>query len=110
MQLVQPGLGTEDTRRLATREEVGDANWPLVQRTCVEALSSETKDLEVAAWLSESLCYNEGFAGLDEGLQEEDPPRQDRSGTSHPPDPWGSDRNGRCRFSSSSFAGDEQCP
>ncbi len=31
IQTVQPGEGTEDTRRLATRLELGEANWPLVQ-------------------------------------------------------------------------------
>jgi WD40 repeat protein/DNA-binding SARP family transcriptional activator len=31
IQLVQPGRGTEDTRRVARREEIGEANWPLVQ-------------------------------------------------------------------------------
>ncbi|MFZ1027001.1 MAG: CHAT domain-containing protein [Limnoraphis robusta] len=30
LQLVRPGEGTEDTRRVATREEVGDENWNLV--------------------------------------------------------------------------------
>ena len=30
LQLVRPGEGTEDTRRLATRAEVGQANWGLV--------------------------------------------------------------------------------
>ncbi len=32
IQMVRPGEGTEDTRRLATRDELGDENWPLVQR------------------------------------------------------------------------------
>jgi len=32
VQLVQPGEGTEDTRRIATREELGDDSWSLVQR------------------------------------------------------------------------------
>ncbi|WP_448267427.1 nSTAND1 domain-containing NTPase [Nostoc sp. DSM 114159] len=32
IQLVQPGEGTEDTRRLATSEEVGRDNWDLVTR------------------------------------------------------------------------------
>ncbi|MBW4430337.1 MAG: CHAT domain-containing protein [Pelatocladus maniniholoensis HA4357-MV3] len=32
IQLVRPGEGTEDTRRVATRKEVGDANWDLVQQ------------------------------------------------------------------------------
>ncbi|MBH8556352.1 trypsin-like peptidase domain-containing protein [Nostocaceae cyanobacterium CENA357] len=32
VQLVRPGEGTEDTRRIATRNEVGDGNWDLVKR------------------------------------------------------------------------------
>ncbi len=32
IQLVRPGEGTEDTRRLATRDEVGEDNWDLVTR------------------------------------------------------------------------------
>jgi DNA-binding SARP family transcriptional activator len=31
VQLVQPGEGTEDTRRVATRAELGEENWALVQ-------------------------------------------------------------------------------
>ena len=31
VQLVRPGEGTEDTRRVATRAELGDENWGLVQ-------------------------------------------------------------------------------
>ncbi len=31
-QMVNPGEGTEDTRRLATREELGEKYWPLVQQ------------------------------------------------------------------------------
>ncbi len=31
VQLVRPGEGTEDTRRVATRAEIGDQNWLLVQ-------------------------------------------------------------------------------
>ncbi len=30
VQLIRPGEGTEDTRRIATRKEVGDENWGLV--------------------------------------------------------------------------------
>jgi WD40 repeat protein len=32
VQLVQPGEGTEDTRRIATHEELGDESWSLIQR------------------------------------------------------------------------------
>ena len=31
IQLVQPGRGTEDTRRVARRDEIGEDNWSLVQ-------------------------------------------------------------------------------
>jgi serine/threonine protein kinase len=31
-QMVRPGEGTEDTRRLATREELGEQDWSLAQR------------------------------------------------------------------------------
>jgi WD40 repeat protein len=36
VQMVQPGAGTEDTRRLARREELDDADWMLVQRLAGE--------------------------------------------------------------------------
>ncbi|MCP4420135.1 MAG: GAF domain-containing protein [Chloroflexi bacterium] len=32
VQLVHPGAGAEDTRRLATKAEIGEPNWPLVQK------------------------------------------------------------------------------
>jgi serine/threonine protein kinase len=32
IQMVRPGSGTEDTRRLATRDELGEANWKLVRQ------------------------------------------------------------------------------
>ncbi len=32
IQLVQPGAGTEDTRRLASREDIGDIPWDLVTK------------------------------------------------------------------------------
>ncbi|MEW5873466.1 MAG: BTAD domain-containing putative transcriptional regulator [Chloroflexota bacterium] len=32
LQLVQPGEGTEDTRRIARRDEIGEQNWPITQR------------------------------------------------------------------------------
>jgi WD40 repeat protein/DNA-binding SARP family transcriptional activator len=31
LQLVRPGEGTEDSRRVATRTEIGEQNWPLTQ-------------------------------------------------------------------------------
>jgi WD40 repeat protein len=37
VQLVRPGEGTEDTRRLATRAEIGEDNWNLVQELAGES-------------------------------------------------------------------------
>lgn len=36
VQMVHPGAGTEDTRRLARRDELGSADWMLVQRLAGE--------------------------------------------------------------------------
>ncbi len=44
IQLVQPGEGTEDTRRLATREEVGGENWDLVTRLADKRLVVTNRD------------------------------------------------------------------
>jgi uncharacterized protein YjbI with pentapeptide repeats len=38
IQLVQPGEGTEDTRRLATHQEIGEENWNLVTLLASERL------------------------------------------------------------------------
>src|ERR1700753_224756 len=44
------------------------ANYPLVVRLAQDALATVSKDLQVAAWLSEALLYTEHFAGLERGL------------------------------------------
>jgi WD40 repeat protein/serine/threonine protein kinase len=44
VQMVQPGEGTEDTRRLATRSELGEANWQLVQRLADARLVVTSRD------------------------------------------------------------------
>jgi type VI secretion system protein ImpA len=44
------------------------ADYPLVIKTGQEALASRTKDLQIAAWLSEAMLHTEGFAGLQQGL------------------------------------------
>lgn len=38
IQMVRPGSGTEDTRRLATRTELGAENWQLVQKLATKRL------------------------------------------------------------------------
>ncbi len=44
------------------------ADWPLVIRLTTEALAKQTKDLQIAAWLTEALLTQHGFAGLADGL------------------------------------------
>jgi WD40 repeat protein/DNA-binding SARP family transcriptional activator len=47
-QLVQPGEGTEDTRRVATRAEVGEEHWPLVQHLADKRLVVTGRDASTA--------------------------------------------------------------
>ena len=44
IQLVHPGEGTEDTRRVATRAEVGEENWDLVTRLASSRLVVTARD------------------------------------------------------------------
>ncbi len=44
-------------------------DWRLVQQLAVEALSQKSKDLEIAAWLTEALLRLDEFRGLATGLR-----------------------------------------
>lgn len=44
------------------------ADWPLVIKTTSEVLATKSKDLQVAAWLTEALLKSQGVGGLREGL------------------------------------------
>jgi type VI secretion system protein ImpA len=44
------------------------ANYPLVVQLAQDALATRSKDLQLAAWLTEGLLQMESFAGLREGL------------------------------------------
>lgn len=46
-----------------------ESDWPGIIRRATTALESESKDLELAARLTEALMHREGFAGLREGLR-----------------------------------------
>ena len=64
VQLVQPGEGTEDTRRIATREEIGDENWELVQRLADRRLVVTGRDAqgrETAEVVHEALIQKWGL-------------------------------------------------
>lgn len=44
------------------------ADWTSVQKLCAETLTTRSKDLQVACWLTEAWINLEGFAGLARGL------------------------------------------
>ncbi len=44
------------------------ADYPLVAKLAQDALATKTKDLQLAAWLTEALLHIEGFAGFRQGL------------------------------------------
>ncbi|MBX6362561.1 MAG: type VI secretion system protein TssA [Gemmatimonadetes bacterium] len=44
------------------------ADWGLVVKLATEALKKRSKDLQIAAWLTEALLKREGVAGLTQGL------------------------------------------
>lgn len=45
------------------------ADWNQVIKLASNAITKQSKDLQLAAWLTEALVYREGFAGFREGLQ-----------------------------------------
>src|SRR6478672_8605682 len=44
------------------------AEWPVVIKLTKAALTEKSKDLQLAAWLTEGLLRREGFAGFSAGL------------------------------------------
>src|SRR5277367_37154 len=48
--------------------EVKKADYPVVIKLTTEALSSKSKDLQLAAWLTEAILCRDHIAGLREGL------------------------------------------
>jgi len=64
-------LRREDDPQLAQgvwTAELKKADWAKVAHTCVLAIETRSKDLQLAAWLLEACIHLHGFAGLDEGL------------------------------------------
>ena len=51
------------------QHEVKKANWDKAISLAVSALGTKSKDLQIAAWLTEAITVTEGFNGLDLGLQ-----------------------------------------
>ncbi len=51
------------------QREVKKADWTRVVSLCTEALAKKSKDLQIAAWLTEALTVTQGFEGLTTGLK-----------------------------------------
>lgn len=45
------------------------ADWDKVIKLCVDALTNKTKDIQIAAWMTEALINTGGFEGLSTGLK-----------------------------------------
>ena len=51
------------------KRDIKVADWPKVVQLATKILTTESKDLQVAAWLVEGLVKRHGFAGLRDGLK-----------------------------------------
>lgn len=51
------------------QREIKTADWRKVTETASDALVTKSKDLQIAAWLTEALVKQRGFAGLRDGFQ-----------------------------------------
>jgi len=49
--------------------ELKKANWDQVMELCLDVLENRSKDIQVAAWLTEALICLHGFTGLGQGLK-----------------------------------------
>ena len=62
----------EDDARLSQgiyQTDVKRADWGAVEALCLEALTTRTKDLQLAGWLLEAWLHLYGFAGVREGVR-----------------------------------------
>ncbi|MCW5980958.1 MAG: type VI secretion system protein TssA [Bryobacteraceae bacterium] len=51
------------------KTEIKKADYPLVIRLATDALKKQGKDLQVAAWLTEAITHQDGYSGLEQGLE-----------------------------------------
>jgi type VI secretion system protein ImpA len=65
-------LRREDDPRLdqgAWKTDLKKADWPRVAQTCIDAIETRSKDIQIAAWLLEAWLHLHGFAGVRDGLR-----------------------------------------
>lgn len=58
----------EDIPQGEWQHEIKKADWVLVTKLASEVLATKSKDLQIAAWLTEAMMRREGYAGLQAGL------------------------------------------
>jgi type VI secretion system protein ImpA len=51
------------------QRELRRADWPAVAALCAATLETGSKDLQIAAWLTEAWIHLDGFPGLERGLR-----------------------------------------
>lgn len=51
------------------QRELKRADWHAMERACIEALTTRTKDLQIAAWLTEAWVRVHGFTGFAAGVR-----------------------------------------
>lgn len=51
------------------KTEIKKANWEQLSHLCQEALKSRSKDLQIAAWITEAWLHLDGVGGLERGLE-----------------------------------------
>ncbi len=67
-QIKQARIQEDDVPQGRWEHERKVADYPLVVKLASEALAKRSKDLQLAAWLTEAHLHREGVAGLAEGL------------------------------------------
>lgn len=45
------------------------ANWPFIEKQCIDLLITHTKDLRLGLWYTEAAIHNRGFSGFASGLE-----------------------------------------
>ncbi|MBM3744382.1 MAG: type VI secretion system protein TssA [Acidobacteria bacterium] len=61
-------VGPKDRKDIWARE-LKKADWPKTVKLCGEVLATQSKDMQVAAWLTEASLRLEGYPGLQGGLE-----------------------------------------
>jgi type VI secretion system protein ImpA len=59
----------EDVAQGEWQTELKKADWVVVVKLAGETLAKKSKDLQIAAWLTEAITRREGFGGLKAGLE-----------------------------------------